>query len=296
MPLEAYIQSEARRLGFAAVGFAPAGPSQSFGRFRDWLGRGFAGGMDYMANHEALRADPRQLLPEARSVIVAAARYPSDPEISAFSNYARGRDYHAVIRDKLEALARGLAERLDRPLHYRACVDSAPVLEREWAVRAGLGWIGRQGQLIHPTAGACLLLGELLVNVALPPAAPLPNRCGDCRRCVDVCPTRAIGEDRRVDARRCISYLTIEHDGEIPAELRPATRGALFGCDRCTAVCPWNQSGSGSVMPELRPQPMPDAPGFLALDEPAFRRQFSGSAALRSGLARLQRNARLAVS
>jgi epoxyqueuosine reductase len=282
------------RLGFAAVGVARVGKSTGYPEFERWLAAGCAADMDYLHRHRALRRDPCALLPEAQSVICVAARYPVNPHPGAgFSTYARGRDYHEVIRRKLRQLAGALAGRLPA-LRTRICVDSAPLLEREWAARAGIGWPGRQGQIVSPTHGACLLLGELLVSAELPPSEPVASRCGDCRRCVDACPTGAIGADGRVDARRCIAYLTIEHAGPIPPELAGRVSPALFGCDRCTAVCPWNPADPGSVMPELQPETMPDASEILAMDADAFQRRFTGTAVLRSGLERLRRNAGLA--
>jgi epoxyqueuosine reductase len=291
--LAAALAAWARELGFAALGFAAAGPAQTWPRYEAWLTEGCAAGMAYLARNAAPRRDPRELLPECRTVICAAARYPTPATPGrGFAAYAQGADYHDVLRERLRELARRLAV-LCPGVRHRVCVDSAPILEREWAARAGLGWIGRQGQLIHPAAGACLLLGELLVSVELPPSPPQPDRCGDCRRCVDACPTRAVREDRTLDARRCVSYLTIEHEGEIPAEWRSAVRGALFGCDRCTAACPWNHADDTEVMPELRPRPMPDAAAVAAMDEAAFEHAFKGTAVYRSGLARLRRHALL---
>jgi epoxyqueuosine reductase len=292
MTVEAFILDAARRLGFAAAGIATIGRSNSGDRFEAWLNEGCSAGMRYLARHRDLRSDPDKLAPGARSAIVVAARYPVNPRPGAgFSTYARGRDYHAVLREKLRQLAAELGGRL--PLKVtRVCVDSAPLAEREWALRAGIGWRGRQGQIVHPELGACLLLGELLVDAELRPSAPLPDRCGACRRCVEACPTRAIREDGTVDARRCISCLTIEHDGEFPADLREAMGEALFGCDCCTAVCPWNRFGETQAMPELRERsPMPTADQCLRMSEPEFERIFKDSAVHRLGLKRLQRNA-----
>ena len=286
------VLAQARELGFVAAGVAAAAPSETISHYRRWLESGYAADMAYMARHADLRADPRLLTPGMASVIVVAARYPVNPDCSrGFSMYARGRDYHDVLRDKLGLLADFLHARA--PLKVRRiCVDSAPLLEREWAVRAGVGWRGRQGQIVNPDAGCCLLLGALLVDAPLDASAACPNQCGTCRRCLDACPTGALCEDGLLDARKCISYLTIEHKGEIPEELRCAVRGRLFGCDACTAVCPWNQRGEDRVMPELASVPMPDAAEILAMPEAEFARRFSGTAIARTGLNRLQRNAR----
>ncbi|MCG2659066.1 MAG: tRNA epoxyqueuosine(34) reductase QueG [Kiritimatiellae bacterium] len=298
MPLASLIREEAARLGFSAVGFATVGPCQTFDRFQNWLSRGYAAGMDYLAHHAELRLNPMLVAPEAKSVIVVAARYPADPTISPFSNYARGRDYHDVLRGKLKQLARHLGAQSRVPLAARICVDSAPVLEREWAVRAGLGWIGKQGSLVNPEWGCTLFIGELLVNLKLVPSIPVPNRCGNCRRCVDACPTGAIQPDGLVDARRCIAYLTIEHKGAIPEDLRPFLCSSLFGCDRCTAVCPYNQAGVDAILPEFNPVgiPMPTAEQCLALSKADFQQRFRGTAIYRSGLSRLKRNATVAMA
>ncbi len=300
MSLEAFIRAEAGRLGFAAAGIAAAGPSVTGARFRRWLDSGFAGGMEYLARHADLRDDPRRLMPGARALIVAAARYPGDKVPQPYAALARAGDYHAVLRDKLRRLARALADvpgAPREPLRWRACVDSAPLAEREWAVRAGLGWIGRQGSLVHPRWGCTLVLGSLLVNWDLAPDVPLANGCGTCRRCLAACPAGAIRPGAVVDARRCIAYLTVEHRGEIPAARRPALGGALFGCDRCTAVCPFNPEPADGVLPELAPAGVrPDAAACLALGPVEFARVFRGTTVYRSGLDRLRRNARLALA
>ncbi|MBU0715403.1 MAG: tRNA epoxyqueuosine(34) reductase QueG [Verrucomicrobia bacterium] len=308
MPLPSLIREEASRLGFAAVGFAAIGPCQTYDRFKNWLNRGYAGGMTYLARHALLRADLRQIMPEARSIIVVAARYPADPTLSPFSNYCRGRDYHDILRGKLKQLARSLEVQSSIPLRSRICVDSAPVLEREWAVRAGLGWIGKQGSLVNPEWGCTLFLGELLVNLELAPSKPKPSKCGTCRRCVEACPTGAIQPDGLIDARRCIAYLTIEHKGEIPEDLHPLIGASLFGCDRCTVVCPFNPVGDTAILPEFSclgrsaaggnpvGTPMPTAEQCLTLSEADFQQRFRGTAVYRSGLACLKRNATVAMA
>ena len=285
----------AQELGFAAVGIARIGPAESFEIFEQWLQSGRAAEMDYLRLRRIPRQDPRELLPEARSIICVAARYPGNPSPGAgFAMHARGADYHDVIRDKLREMAQSL--RRERPsMKYRICVDSAPILEREWAVRAGIGWIGRQGQIVNPQHGACLLLGELLVDIDLTPSERVPSQCGECRRCVQACPAAAIGDDGRVDARRCISYLTVEHKDAVPTELRGLIGKALFGCDACTTVCPKNPKGDEGILPELRARDMPTAREILNMAEEAFLKQFAGTAVLRTGLERLKRNARLTL-
>ena len=303
MSLESVIREEAARLGFVAIGFAAAGPSRGAAGFARWLEQGCAGQMDFLARQADLRADPRRLLPEARSVVVAAARYPLGGVPGPYAAHARGRDYHGVLRTRLTHLARVIGAARGQALRARVCVDSAPLPEREWAVRAGLGWIGRQGSLVHPRWGCGLVLGELLVDCDLAPSAPLPDGCGECRLCRAACPTGALRGDGTMDARRCIAYLTVEHAGAIPEAVRPLMGGSLFGCDRCTAVCPFNPRGTEGVLPELTPAgrpgggtPYPDAAACLALDEAGFERVFRGTAVYRSGLDRLRRNARLAAA
>ncbi len=298
MPLSSFIREEACRLGFAAVGIAAVGPCQTLERFNAWLNKGYADGMPYLAKHAGLRADPRLIMPDARSMIVVAARYPSGTTIRPFSNYTRGRDYHDVLRGKLKQLVKGLESQSSAPVRTRVCVDSAPILEREWAVRAGLGWIGKQGSLVNPRWGCTLFLGELLVNMELKPSLPASGTCGACHRCIEACPTGAIQADGFVDARRCLAYLTIEHQGAIPDDLCPFIGPALFGCDRCTSVCPRNRVGADAVMQAFDPddRTMPSAEQCLRMGEAEFKQCFSGTAVYRSGLARLKRNAAIAVA
>lgn len=292
------IAAEACRLGFAAVGFAEAGDAIGSDAFAQWLARGDAAGMDYLHRHAPLRRHPAAIAPDVRSIIAVAARYPVNPEPrdGGFCMTARCRDYHDVLRGKLRLLADFVKQRT--PAHTtRICVDSAPLPEREWARRAGLGWQGRQGQLVSPVAGTCTVLGFLLTDIALRPSPPIPDQCGDCRRCVESCPSGAIRPDAQIDARRCLSYLTIEHRGEISPERQPAMGQALFGCDICTSICPWNQTATAPIMPELAPQagPMPDADEIAAMSPDTFTARFHGTAVKRTGLDRLQRNAAIAL-
>ncbi len=294
-PLAQLITDEAFAAGFAAVGFAKASLAESIAVYEQWLAEGMAGDMAYLQRHAELKKDPANVAPGVKSIIAVAARYPTNPSPeSGFSAYARGLDYHDVIRSKLRTLAATLNEH--HPLQVqRICVDSAPLLEREWAIRAGLGWQGKQGQLVNASAGCCLVLGFLLVDLELPASDPVAECCGDCRCCLDACPTGAALGAGRVDARRCLSYLTIEHKGAIPNEFQSAMSGTLFGCDRCTAVCPWNRRGTALVMPELdAQQSTPSANACLAMTEAEFTERFKGTAVYRIGLERLKRNASLA--
>ncbi len=262
-----------RELGFARAAVVPIEPPRRHALYRSWLASGHAGTMAYLAapEHIAQRGDLRALLAAARSLIVVALAYdradPIPPDAllrGKIARYARGEDYHLVMRDRLVVLADRIAAALGRPVASRPCVDSAPVLEREWAERAGLGFVAKNTMLIAPGLGSYVVLGELLVDAELAEAAPgepLRPRCGACRSCLDACPTRAFVDAYVLDARRCISYLTIEHRGAIPRELRPAIGTWVFGCDVCQEVCPFN-AGSGAaaaVDPGLRPRSLDHA-------------------------------------
>jgi epoxyqueuosine reductase len=267
----------ARELGFARAGVIPIEPPRRHALYTSWLAAGHGGEMRYLAEpaHVAGRADLREVLAAARSLIVVALAYeradpvPPDRLIrGAIARYARGEDYHLVMRDKLVALGTRLAGELGRPVATRPCVDSAPVLEREWAERAGLGFIAKNTMLIAPGLGSYVVLGELLVDVELDGAAPpLPRpRCGGCRACLDACPTGAFVDAYVLDARRCISYLTIEHAGPIPRELRAAIGTWIFGCDICQQVCPFNAGTAPDADPLLRPRSLDHAlPDLVAL-------------------------------
>lgn len=296
MSLETRLADEAAGLGFAAFGIATVMPSSTTASYRDWLDHGYAGTMQYLHRHAPLKADPRTLLPEARSVIVVAARYDAVNEGGGVSAYAQGKDYHDVLRSKLRQLE-AILKSEGGSHHTRICVDSAPMPEREWAVRAGLGWIGKNANLISESAGCCLFLAELLTDLQLTPSATAgTDRCGTCRACLDACPTAAILPNRTVDATRCISYLTIEHHGELSAEQAAMTGQWLFGCDACTAICPWNRHGRDKVMPELSGSCELTPNAILSMDAAGFKERFNGTPLLRTGLARLQRNARATLA
>jgi epoxyqueuosine reductase len=241
----------ARALGFARAAVIPIEAPRRHALYASWLAAGHAGDMHYLATpaHVAPRADLTHLLASARSLIVVALAYDRADPVPAdrllrgrIARYARGEDYHLVMRDKLVALADRLAAALARPVASRPCVDSAPVLEREWAERAGIGFVAKNTMVIAPGVGSYVVLGELLVDAELAATAgePPKPRCGGCRACLDACPTRAFVDAYILDARRCISYLTIEHHGPIPRELRPAIGTWIFGCDICQEVCPFN--------------------------------------------------------
>jgi len=297
--LKAVVVEAAGRLGFACVGVAPAGPSPRAGRFERFIELGLHAGMAYLQRDPAGRADPRRLLEGAASVICLAVSYaPAEGDASAglIARYARGRDYHRLLRARCRKLLDVLAARAPG-LRGRICVDTAPVLERDLAAAAGLGWIGRNGCLINRRWGSYLLLAEIVVNVPLPPDGPVPDGCGSCQRCVQACPTGAIRPDGLVDSRRCISYLTIEHRRELPEELCPALGQRVFGCDVCQEVCPHNRAvpaGDG----ELRgPSALARASlaEMLAWDRADWDRLTRGSAARRATCEMFLRNAAVAA-
>jgi epoxyqueuosine reductase len=296
-PTSDEIVRKARELGFAAAGVAKAEPAATLDRFDAWTASGCAAEMDYLARRRDLRADPRLFAPGTRSIIAVAARYPRHPEPgSGFSSFSWGKDYHDVLRERLRRMADWIG-RMVQLRTARIAVDSAPLFEREWAVRAGIGWRGRQGQIVNNEVGCCLVLGFLLVDMELTPTPPAANRCGTCRRCLDVCPTGAPRPDGTVDARRCISYWTIEHRGPIPTEVAPLLGQSLFGCDRCTAVCPWNRLGEDCVLPEFSvTAPLPDSHACIAITDVEFMRRFTGTAVQRIGPDGLRRNAAVVVA
>jgi len=276
-------------------------------RLEAFLAAGYDGEMDYLSSGP--RHDPRQLLPEARSVIVVALAYGNVPGPAAQSaalsgrlaRYARGDDYHLVLKDKLAALERLLPELAGRPVRAQSSVDTAPLLERELAARAGIGFHGKSTLVIAPGLGSYLLFGELLVDVELEPStpAPLPQSCGSCRACLDACPTQAFVGPHVLDARRCVSYLTIEQTGAIPVELRSGVGDRVFGCDVCQEVCPYNQ-GTGAREAENLLSPRPeraelDLVALLELGSAGYRKLAKRTALRRVNRTTLQRNAAVAL-
>ncbi len=235
----------AHAAGFELAGIARAGELADFDRYQAWIEKGMAGRMGYLADHRAgVRADVRNLMPSARSVLCVGKRYNTVYEPHAggrIARYAAGRDYHFVLKDALQELVEGLL--LRAPFDYHICIDSAPLLERSLAREAGLGWIGKNTCLINEPAGSWFFLAEVVTSLELDAGAPPPDRCGTCTRCIEACPTQAIvpaGEGWTLDARRCISYLTIELKGPIPQEMEAGVGDHVFGCDICQEVCPWN--------------------------------------------------------
>lgn len=268
----------ARELGFVRAAVVPIEPPRRHELYTSWLARGHGGEMAYLADpvHVSGRADLRTLLSSACALIVVALAYdradpiPGDRLLRGrIARYARGEDYHLVMRDRLVVLADRIAAQLGRPVASRPCVDSAPVLEREWAERGGLGFVAKNTMMIAPGAGSYIVLGELLVDVELPataPETPTRPRCGSCRSCLDACPTQAFTDAYVLDARRCISYLTIEHQGPIPRDLRASVGTWVFGCDVCQEVCPFNAGGGEPHDPLLTPRSIEHAlPDLVAL-------------------------------
>ena len=267
-------------------------------------------GMDYLASERSIqrRADPRTILPECQSILVLGYRYPAPPENKSdgdpfysgrIAAYARGRDYHLVLPEMMETLVEKLQSRLGRTFSYRYYTDTGPILERELAQRAGLGWIGKNTCLIHPQYGSYLLLAEILLGVELEKDPPFEtDQCGSCTRCIQACPTGCILPDRTLDAGHCISYLTIEHKGSLPPELTPAMGDHVFGCDICQQVCPWNEkaarktiSGKEDGLESLTV----DLKEELKLDAEGFNRKYKDTALMRTRRSRYLRNVLVAM-
>lgn len=307
------LRQSARALGFSQIGVSDVDLSHAEPGLTDWLAQGFHGGMGYMARHGLKRARPAELVPGTVSVITARMDYlPRDtadgwrriefeglsrPEKATVSLYARGRDYHKVLRARLQTLAERLQAWVG-PCGHRVFTDSAPVLEVELATRSGLGWRGKHTLALTREAGSMFFLGEIYVDLALPPTPAVSAHCGRCRACIDVCPTQAIVGEQRLDARRCISYLTIEHEGPIPEALRAPIGNRIYGCDDCQLVCPWNKYAQRASVPDFDVREPFDAPTLLTLwawDEATFLRLTEGSPIRRIGHARWQRNLAVAL-
>ena len=296
------LKTEALRLGFDAVGVAPAIEPTTYPHFLDWLDGGNAAGMHYLADKAEARAHPNQLLEGARSVVVVSLIYgrpepaSEDPTRGKVARYARGADYHDLFWRRLDVLLAWL--RSARPeVRGRAVCDSAPILERDFARLAGLGWVGKNTMVIDRRLGSFTLFGSLIVDVELEPDAPhVSNHCGTCTRCLDACPTDAFSEAYRLDARKCISYWTIEHKGPIDDAFADQLDGWVFGCDVCQDVCPWNRKAPPGREPALQSQPglsSPDLIAWLDRDPSAFSRSLKGTALARAKRAGVLRNAAL---
>jgi epoxyqueuosine reductase len=316
------VKARARALGFDRVAIGPAERPEHAAAFARWLDAGHAGTMDYLARTRDDREDPERLLPGCRSVVAVALAYGGggdDGDWAPVARYARGRDYHDVMRPRLQALCRAIEEAAGSGVRTRAAVDTSAVLERDLAARAGLGWIGKNTNLLAPGLGSTFFIGIVLTTAEMDADERVADRCGTCTACLAACPTQAFVEPYVLDARRCISYLTIEHRGDIDEPLRPALRDWLFGCDVCQDVCPWNrriENMGGLNGPPNHPDAphVPAKPGrsstpreaalapgeplgaidaLLALDEAGFRKRFRATALWRARRSGVLRNAAL---
>ena len=299
--LETRLKAQAFGLGFDLAGIATLGPADTAPEFDAWLEHGYAGEMRYLTGTgAALRRDSRRPEPGMQSAIVVALNYGGTQPSGPIARYARGDDYHHVMRDKLRLLGEWLLRETGADVRARPYVDTGPILERDLARRAGLGWFGKNTNLIHPELGSFFFIGALFTSAALQPDAPFEaDRCGTCTRCLDACPTKAFAAPRVLDAARCISYLTIELKGSIPDELRGLMGEWLYGCDVCQDVCPWNVRFSRDVRePALQPKPdrlAPDAAELLLLSAEEWRARFGASAMTRAKRRGLARNAAVAL-
>ncbi len=295
----ALIREEAINLGFDDVGFVSAEVLDKEAEFLEkWLDRGFHGGMDYMNNNVEKRNDPTKLVEGAKSVIVVLQNYnpPQDGNMKSdfkLARYAYGRDYHKVVKNRLKKLMSFIQSQISEEAEGRFFVDSAPVSERSLAVRAGLGWRGKNTNLLHHQLGSYVFIGEIILNIELPSGVPLKDACGSCTRCINACPTGALIYPYHLDSRKCISYLTIENKGEIPSGFADKFNGWIFGCDICQEVCPWNGNAPSHHEPDfnLRSgfQDM-STQEWLSLDIEAFDQISQGSPVRRAGYHGLMRN------
>ncbi len=311
--LVSQIQGWAQELGFSQIGVTGVDLSSAEAGLLQWLANGFHGDMAYMAAHGLKRARPAELVPGTVSVITARMDYlpaGTPPEWQALefdrltrpaegivSSYARGRDYHKVLRQRLQKLSDQIAAHVGR-MGHRVFTDSAPVLEAELAARSGQGWRGKHTLLLNREAGSMFFLGEIYVDIALPASQPVTGHCGTCSACIDVCPTQAIIAPHKLDARRCISYLTIEHAGPIPLELRPLMGNRIYGCDDCQLICPWNKFAQRSALPDFDERAGLTGQQLVTLfgwSEGEFLRHTEGSPIRRIGHERWLRNVAVAL-
>jgi epoxyqueuosine reductase len=293
------VKALADELGFDRIAIGSAGPPEHGAPFRHWLEAGYAGGMGYLERRLEERLDPARVLAGARSIVCVALNYyqgeMTDRSWEPVARYAWGRDYHDVITPRLERLAAHLADAAGA--RCRAYVDTGPVLERDMAARAGLGWIGKNTMLLHPALGSWFFIGVILTTAEFEHDTPLPDRCGSCRACLDVCPTHAFVAPYVLDARRCISYLTIEHKGAIDRDLHDGIGSWEFGCDLCQSVCPWNRKAPLTRERAFVPgAAYPGASAVLAMKDVEFRAEFAGTALLRPKVEGMRRNAANALA
>lgn len=301
------IKAWGRALGFQHVGISDIDLSQHEPHLMQWLENGYHGAMDYMEAHGLKRARPAELVPGTLRVIsvrmdylppdASFAKHLKDPNVGYISRYALGRDYHKVIRKKLKQLGEKISAQLEDTA-YRPFVDSAPVLEHAIAEKAGIGWTGKHTLTLSKEAGSWFFLGELFINLPLPTDSPVEAECGSCTACITICPTDAIVAPYQVDAKRCVSYLTIEHDGEIPEELRAPMGNRIYGCDDCQLICPWNRYSTVATEPDFHPREKLHGQSLLSLfawTEDEFLKYTEGSAIRRIGYAKWKRNIAIAL-
>ncbi|CAJ1796779.1 Epoxyqueuosine reductase [Aeromonas dhakensis] len=298
----------ASELGFDQAGITDTDLTLEEPRLQAWLDAGYHGSMDYMARHGMMRARPHELLPGTLRVLSVRMNYLPfeagfaatlrDPTLGYISRYALGRDYHKLLRSRLKQLGERIEQRCEA-LGWRPFVDSAPILERPLAAKAGLGWVGKHSLLLNESAGSFFFLGELLLSLPLPLDAPVEKeQCGKCVACINICPTGAIVAPYVVDGHRCISYLTIENDGPIPVEFRPLMGNRIYGCDDCQLICPWNRYANASPEPDFSPRPNLHRPPLLTLwgwSESEFLKHTEGSPIRRIGYQRWRRNLAVAL-
>ncbi len=304
----AKISAWGKALGFDALGISNTDLSAAEQHLFDWLGQDYQGDMTWMHSHGTKRSRPAELVPGTLSIISVRMNYLpapaadatmvlNHPELGYISRYALGRDYHKVLRQRLKKLAQRIQQEVGA-FGYRVFTDSAPVLEKPIAVKAGLGWIGKHTNVLSRDAGSWFFLGELYTDLPLSQSAALDEHCGACTACINICPTQAIVAPYELDARRCISYLTIEHKGAIPVALRPLIGNRIYGCDDCQLICPWNRFAQHSTEPDFSVRHSLDAPHLIDLfcwDEDTFLQNFTGSAIRRIGFERWQRNLAVAM-
>lgn len=302
--VENLIKAQAYGLGFDLVGITTLGPVETAEKFEAWLAKGYSGEMEYLTRGATKRRDSRLPFAGTISAIVVGLNYGGREAAGPVARYARGDDYHELIADRLAELHRWLEMEIGRPIRAKPYVDTGPILERDLARRAGLGWFGKNTNLINPNLGSFFFIGTLVVDISLAPDAPFESdRCGRCTRCLDACPTGAFENERVLDATKCISYLTIEAKGEIPVGLREKIGGLVYGCDICQDVCPWNVRFSQDLREDsFRPRQSlaskdarTMAIEILHLDDESFRSSFRGSPMKRAKLRGLKRNAAVAL-
>lgn len=301
------IKQWGRELGFGATGITDTALGETERRLGEWLDKGYHGDMDYMHRHGSKRTRPEELVPGTLRIISVRMDYQpdepdprtilADPAAAFISRYALGRDYHKLMRARLKRLAQRIEAKVGS-FGYRVFVDSAPVMEKALAEKAGLGWVGKHSNLLSREAGSWFFLGELYTDLPLPTDTPVSDHCGDCQACIEVCPTRAIVAPYQVDARRCISYLTIELHGAIPIELRPLIGNRIYGCDDCQQCCPWNRFARPTAEPDFAPRHRLDRSTLLELfswSEKEFLKRTEGSPIRRIGHERWLRNIAVAL-